>query len=74
MPRTSVSDLEIAVKHLSQHIMTEECGIEDEPAISRVIEWIEHEIARRNIAAIARETGATPKRVKQFLAMQQINE
>jgi hypothetical protein len=64
----SVSDLEIAVKHLSQHVLTEECGEKDVPAIERVRDWLEAEITARNLRAVSRETGIPIAQIKQKIA------
>jgi hypothetical protein len=66
--KVSISDLETAVKHLSQHVLTEECGEEDMPAIERVRDWLESEITYRNVRAVSRETGVTPSAIRQRLA------
>jgi hypothetical protein len=67
MAKVSVPDLEIAVKHLSQHVLTEECGEPDAPAIERVRDWLEAEITSRNVRAVSRETGVAPAAIRQRL-------
>ena len=68
MSKVSISDIEIAVKHLSQHVLTEECGEADAPAIERVRDWLEAEIMSRTVRAVSRETGIAPAAIRQRLA------
>ncbi|WP_234730084.1 hypothetical protein [Acidocella facilis] len=68
MSKVSISDLETAVKHLSQHVLTEECGERDAPAIERVRDWLEAEITSRNVRAVSRETGIASAAIRLRLA------